>query len=294
MEYASIYDLKSYVSFFLSKYDKSLTWEKLWYESQSWMISDFSSIIDQGDYNSSYIKLRMGEFDVFFDNGRKWRDWREPTKQVEWMYKMRDSVEYEEMLTNIKIIWNHWDETPITIIYWTVRNWKIIDLRDWNSIIAKTSKSSKRSQELINEFWHTFLPKFKEVSNIYDWRTLNNIRSYDSWLSAKSGIPEIRYVFNISWNYASVELSGAKSKDKTYNKRVFDHFYKNKESIEKKFWDNLIWERMNDKIMSRIGYRLDWVNVYDKNDWDRIMKFLTESMIKLDSALKEDIKTFKK
>jgi hypothetical protein len=29
MEYASIYDLKSYVSFFLSKYDKSLTWEKL-------------------------------------------------------------------------------------------------------------------------------------------------------------------------------------------------------------------------------------------------------------------------
>ena len=293
MEYASIYDLKSYVAFFISKFDKSETWERFWYVSQSAMIEDINSILDPDDLDNWYIKFRTGEFDVFFDNWKSRRTWRDPTKQVKDMYEMRNIISYDEMCSNVSIILNRWNETPLTVIYGTVSWWKIIDLRDiieW----SKTSISKSKWQELINEFWHVFLPRFQKVSNIYDWRSLNNIRNYDSWLSAKSWIPEIRYVFSVSWNHVRVELSSTKSKDKKYNKRVFDHFYVNKEEIEKKFWDKLIWERMDDKIMSRISYKLNWVNVYDKNDWDKIMDFLSKNMIKLDEALKEYIALFNK
>ncbi len=293
MEYASIYDLKSYVSFFLSKYDKSLTWEKLWYESQSWMIADFSSIIDQGDYNSSYIKLRMGEFDVFFNNGRKWRDWREPTKQVEWMYKMWNSIEYEEMLTNIKIIWNHWDETPVTIIYWTVRNWKIIDVREeWNTNNQNNnSQWETKRHQIRNEFWARFMPEFNKKSEIYKWRKIED--HWSSWFTAKSWIPEARFCFTTTWNYVAVELSTSKNDDKKYNKKIFDYLYKNKTEIEKKFWDNLLRERLDNKVMSRISYRLEWVNVYNKSDWEKIMNFLSENMIKLEEALRGYIDWYK-
>ena len=294
MEYASIYDLKSYVAFFMSKFDKSETWGRLWYVSQSAMFEDVNNILNPDNPDNWYIKLRIGEFDVFFDNWRLWRIWRKPTKQVEDMYKMWNDISYEEMFTNISIIINCWSETPLTVIYWTVINWRIVDLRDknnsyrsWNLVKWETWR-----HQLRNEFWAEFMPRFNKVSNIYRWRKIEDHGS--SWFTAKSWIPDIRYCFTTSWNYAAVELSISKTDDKEYNKEVYDFLYQYKNQIEKKFWDRLFRERLDDKIMSRISYRLEWVNVYDRSQWEEIMDFLKNNMIKFDNALKEYIELFNK
>lgn len=293
MEYASIYDLKSYVAFFMSKFDKSETWERFWYVSQSAMFEDVNNILDPENPDNWYIKLRTGEFDVFFDNWRLWRIWREPTKQVKDMYEMRNIISYDEMYSNINIIMNCWNETPLTVIYWTVRWWKIVDLRDGISWVIKSKNNEqweKGRHKLRNEFWSIFMPEFNKVSDIYKWRKIEDHGS--SWFTAKSWIPEARYCFTTSWNYAAVELSISKTEDKNYNKKVYDFLFQYKDEIEKKFWDKLFRERLDDKIMSRISYRLEWVNIYDKNDWDEIMNFLSKNMIKLDEALKEYTELF--
>lgn len=293
MEYASIYDLKSYVAFFMSKFDKSETWARLWYVSQSAMFEDVNNVLDPDNPDNWYIKLRIGEFDIFFDNWRLWRIWREPTKQVKDMHKMWNDISYEEMLTNIKIIINCWSETPLTVIYWTVKWWKIVDLRD-STGHSSNNNSLKISdwEALRHEFWSTFIPEFNKHSDIFKGRKIEQHGS--SWFSAKSWIPSIRYCFTTSWNYVAVELSMSKSKDREYNKKVYDFLYQYKDEIEKKFWDKLLRERLDWNTMGRLSYRLDWANIYDKNQWREIMDFLKNNMIKFDNALKEYIELFNK
>ena len=46
--------------------------------------------------------------------------------------------------------------------------------------------------------------------------------------------------------------------------------------------------------MGRLSYRLDWANIYDKNQWREIMDFLKNNMITFDNALKEYIELFNK
>ena len=303
MEYASVNELKSYLAFFVSKFNEDAM-TSLWYTTQSNMIDDFNVILDEENPNNSYISFRINEFDIFFDNWRKWRRWRPALKSVFQMYKMRDQLSFDEMFTNVWIILNT-RNVPITLIYSTVKGWKIIDLREedyeteyemhlggWERNTYKNSSDSKSNRHLIrNEFRSTFMPEFNKVSNIYKWRKIED--HWSSWFTAKSWIPEARFCFTTSWNYAAVELSMSKTDDKEYNKKVFDYLYKNKEDIEKKFWDKLLRERLNDKVMSRVSYRLEWVDVYNKSDWDKIKKFLTENMIKLEYSLRDYINRYK-
>ena len=65
-----------------------------------------------------------------------------------------------------------------------------------------------------------------------------------------------------------------------------------KEDIEKAYGDNLYWERLDDKKMSRISYRLENVSIFNKEDWDSMIAFLTENMIKLDKTFRRYIDSF--
>lgn len=44
--------------------------------------------------------------------------------------------------------------------------------------------------------------------------------------------------------------------------------------------------------MSRISYRLEEVSIFDKDDWNKMITFLTENMIKLDKVLKKYINSY--
>jgi hypothetical protein len=62
------------------------------------------------------------------------------------------------------------------------------------------------------------------------------------------------------------------------NKKIFDYFLSQKDSIEKDFGASLIWERMDDKVTSRIKWQLDGVSVFQPTDYTKINQFLIDGM----------------
>lgn len=143
-----------------------------------------------------------------------------------------------------------------------------------------------------NEFWHLFLPKFNEKSNLFAGRNIE-LNQYDHWFSTGSGISGVHFSFLITKDYAGVEL-GISGGTQEENKKIFDYFYKNKEEIENSFGKEMDWERLDDKKMSRIASKLHGVSIYNKEDWDEMMVFLTETMIKFERALRKYINNYSK
>lgn len=143
-----------------------------------------------------------------------------------------------------------------------------------------------------NEFWHEFLPKFNEKSNLFAGRNIE-LNQYDHWFSTGSGISGVHFSFIVTKEYAGVELgiSGGTQKE---NKKIFDYFYKNKEHIESAFGSKLDWERLDNKKMSRIASRLHGVSIFDKEDWKDMIIFLTDTMIKFESVLRKYIDNYSK
>ena len=87
------------------------------------------------------------------------------------------------------------------------------------------------------------------------------LNQYDHWLSTGSGISGCPYSFIVTKSYCSVEF-GLSSSEKDFNKKAFDYFYKFKNDIEESFGDKLIWEKLDDKKMSRISYRMKCIKLF--------------------------------
>lgn len=179
---------------------------------------------------------------------------------------------------------------------------QIIPVKDIADIMIgydeKTQEDMKSKETLANcqvtrnEFWHTFLPKFNEKSKLFAGRNIE-LNQYDHWFSTGSGISGVHFSFLITKNYAGVELSiGGGTQDE--NKKFFDYLYKNKDEIEREFGNELTWERLDDKKMSRVICRLEGVSVFNKDDWNKMMKFLIDNMIKLEKALRKFIDSYSK
>jgi frataxin-like iron-binding protein CyaY len=136
------------------------------------------------------------------------------------------------------------------------------------------------------EFWSKVLPLLKGKSSIFQ----NVSPSKDHWLSSTS--EGFRFTMTITRTTATVLLEFSKpSKDE--NKFMFDQLEKYKVEIESRFGHPLIWKRNVDKISSQVYYALDNVNIFEKEDWQQILNFLSENMIKLEDALKPYLKKIK-
>lgn len=77
-------------------------------------------------------------------------------------------------------------------------------------------------------------------------------------------------------------------------KQVFDELKKLEPEITNNFGDTLSWERLDNKKMCRIAYSLQGVNLNHKNDWDKMMEFLIDNMLKLEKSMREPLKKVKR
>ena len=153
-----------------------------------------------------------------------------------------------------------------------------------------TQEELKERHHLRLEFWSKLLPKIKGKATIFQ----NSSPSKDHWLSSGgTGISGISYNFLVTKSYVGVELAISKS-DTQANKQIFDKLKKFELEITNDFGDTLSWERLDNKKMCRVGYSLPGVNLNHKDEWDKMMEFLIDNMIKLEKSLREPLKKVKR
>lgn len=133
------------------------------------------------------------------------------------------------------------------------------------------------------EYWKQLLPL------IVDTELFSNVNpSKAHWLSSGAGISGVSYSFVIAKKFARIELSIVTS-SKEQNKGYFNNLLSNKDNIEKNFGSKLEWENLPDSKMSRIKYELSDVNLFNKEDWDKMNLFFTKYLPKFESAFQPNI-----
>lgn len=155
----------------------------------------------------------------------------------------------------------------------------------------QSTKDKLRNAETIRlEFWARLLPLLKGKLDFFQ----NTNPTKDHWLSSGgTGISSVHYSFIITKEYVGVELAIKKSSQEA-NKAFFDELKKSKKAIEESFGDELSWERLEGKKMCRVAYNLPDVSIFNKDDWDKILDFLPQNMIKFEKALREPLLKAKK
>lgn len=143
---------------------------------------------------------------------------------------------------------------------------------------------SNQLQIIRKEFWSKLIPVMNTKSSLYQ----NINTSAYHWIGAGSGVRGLGLNFATTKSYGRAELYIDRG-NKEENKFIYDELLKNKDKIEEDFGGSLEWERLDTKRASRIKTEVSG-NVTDKEQWDEMIDFMTDSMNKLDQALKEPIK----
>jgi len=161
----------------------------------------------------------------------------------------------------------------------------IISMADKTQEDINSQEELKSRHYLRMEFWRILLKEMNNQSAIYQ----NISPTKDHWLSAGSGISGVPYNFVVSHYYARTELTIARSLTEE-NKFIFDELHRIKDAIEAEFGEQLEWERLDNKKSSRIKYELKDVNFFNKDDWEKMIEFMVDGMIRMEKVFKEHLK----
>ncbi|TPE43606.1 DUF4268 domain-containing protein [Pontibacter mangrovi] len=148
-----------------------------------------------------------------------------------------------------------------------------------------TQEGLKSRHHIRMEFWNKLLPLLKGKTPIFQ----STSATKDHWVSSGgTGISGLVYSFTVTKSYAGVSLTFAKS-NKDENKLLYDELIKYRDSIEREFGRTLKWERLDDKISSRVGFYVSGVSIFNREDWDKMLDFLPTDMIKLERAMRKPL-----
>ncbi|HKK44531.1 MAG TPA: DUF4268 domain-containing protein [Balneolaceae bacterium] len=168
----------------------------------------------------------------------------------------------------------------------------VVDAEEYSISMASKAQEEIATQENLKkrhhvrlEFWRKFLDYTNQQNPLFS----NISPSKDNWLGIGIGMSGVNINMVVSRNYARGELYINRG-DKKENKACFDYLTQHKDKIEEEFGDELIWERMNENISCRIKYQLNEVSVYDKDDWDNMIKYMTDVAERMVKAFKGPVR----
>ena len=134
------------------------------------------------------------------------------------------------------------------------------------------------------EFWSQFINEINKTNSM-----CSNVNpGTENWIPIALGMSGVSINIVISKKYARAEIYINRG-TKEENKKIFDYFFTQKDSVESDFGKKLTWERMEDNVTSRIKDQLDGVDVSNKNDWEKMNAFLIDSAIRMDKAFRKHI-----
>ncbi len=152
---------------------------------------------------------------------------------------------------------------------------------------AEKKEFAKRHQIRL-DFWKEFIEGMNGMSNLCS----NLSPSKDNWLGIALGWSGVSINCVVSKNYARTEVYINRG-DIDENKRVFDFLADRKNDIEGDFGGSLEWERMDDKITSRIKFEQQDLNLYNREDWAAMIEHMKHGAIKMETAFRKHVKSLK-
>ena len=148
-----------------------------------------------------------------------------------------------------------------------------------------TQENLKTRHHLRLEFWGQYLKRSNEENSLFS----NISPSKDNWIGIGIGMTGININMVVSRNYARGEIYFNRGSQEE-NKWCFDFIQERKNQIEKEFGEPLIWERMDDKVSSRIKAQRDDVSIYEKEDWDKMIDYMVDVAERMEKAFRNPVK----
>ncbi|XLQ20177.1 MAG: DUF4268 domain-containing protein [Candidatus Moraniibacteriota bacterium] len=175
---------------------------------------------------------------------------------------------------------------------------QIIPLEDAEEFMIKIAEKQKKEtlsqrvrgsrQEKIKSFWSKFLESSSKTEQTKHL-TENLTARTEMWIPVGLGKSGVSMSLVVSGKYARYEVYINRGK-KEENKKIFDAFESYKEEIEREIGLELEWERMEDKVTSRIKRQNNEVSVYSTEDHAEIITFLLDGLIKMQPVFEKYVK----
>ena len=144
--------------------------------------------------------------------------------------------------------------------------------------------TQKRRHTLRQAFWTQALERFRNC-NISRFEKISP--SSDHWLSCATGVSGCAFSLIFSKNEARVELWLQRSVTQE-NKWIFDGLAREREEINARFGDELVWQRLDEKKLSKIYYAHPFDGFKDEN-WPEMIEWMCQHIVKLDEAVSEPL-----
>ena len=171
------------------------------------------------------------------------------------------------------------------------------DVEEWMIGMKKKEQANmeakKKGQDIRKEFWTELLERMNDQ---YQSNLFQNISpSVDSWINKTSGIGGASFHFSVSRTYGRACLyidKGGSDSNKKETQFIYNKLLKYKEQIESNFGRAMRWDSMEGKQACRIKVETPG-NVYDKEQWNAMITFMIENMLKLAEVMKEPLNEIK-
>jgi len=135
------------------------------------------------------------------------------------------------------------------------------------------------------EFWGQLLDRAKECTSLHARISPGK----DDWIGAGAGKSGLAFNYVIRTSDTQVELYIDQGEAEA-NKRIFDQLFASKEKIEEAFGEPLEWQRLDDRRACRIRHVLTFGGLADRDRWPEIQEAMIDAMVRLEKALKPQVK----
>ncbi|MEP6262478.1 MAG: DUF4268 domain-containing protein [Gillisia sp.] len=165
----------------------------------------------------------------------------------------------------------------------------IIKMADKAQEDSDVHESLKSRHKIRLNFWRKLLDRINSTS-FERFRNINP--SKDNWLNAGIGWSGVSLTFVISRKSARTEfyISRPSSEENIW---IFNYLKDRKEIIEKKFGSALEWEDLEGQKSCRIKNELLDVSLYNEDDWEKMIEFMVDSMIRMERVFESYITEMK-
>jgi hypothetical protein len=159
-------------------------------------------------------------------------------------------------------------------------------------VVGRKKKDFSEWHSELLEFWRQLLERAKEKKVL----THDNVNPRKSeWLSVRVGDERVWLTYAaLRKDKTRVELV-IDTRDKSFNKKLFDYLHNKRKEIEVAFGEELKWMRLDDRIRSRVRYTIRKGGVKgNERNWPVIQDAMVEAMGRLARAVTPHVEAFDK